>query len=225
MIIKIIFYKLAKQIFSKIKILVLYSKNIKISLFSFIWKVKFEGYNKIYKDCKIEMSEIGLGTYIAEGGNICKTKIKRFCSIGPNLKTVIVYHPTSIYMSTHPAFYSPYKQAGFTFVNRTEYKEYKMIDETYCIEIGNDVWIGSDVIILGGVKIGDGAIIAAGAIVSKDIPPYEIWGGNPIRKIKSRFKEEEKEKLLKKRIWENNFEFIKRNSFNFKNIERMEEIE
>lgn len=224
MIIKNIFYKLAKKIFSKIKILILRSKNVKISFFSFVWKVKFEGYNKIYRNCKIEISEIGLGTYIAEGGDICRTKIKRFCSIGPNLKTIIVYHPTSIYISTHPAFYSPYKQAGFTFVNKTKYEEYKMIDETYCIEIGNDVWIGSDVIILGGVKIGDGAIIAAGATVSKNIPPYEIWGGNPIKKIKDRFTEKEKEELIKRKIWEKDFEFIKRNSFNFSSIERIKEI-
>lgn len=54
------------------------------------------------------------------------------------------------------------------------------------IVIGNDVWIGARVIILPGVHVGDGAVIGAGAVVTKNIPPYEIWGGNPARFLKSR---------------------------------------
>ena len=54
------------------------------------------------------------------------------------------------------------------------------------IVIGNDVWIGSRSLIMKGVHIGDGAIIAAGSVVTKDVPPYEIWGGNPARFLKSR---------------------------------------
>lgn len=53
--------------------------------------------------------------------------------------------------------------------------------------IGDDVWIGTGSIILSGVHVGDGAIIAAGSVVTKDIPPYEIWGGNPAVRIKNRF--------------------------------------
>ena len=54
------------------------------------------------------------------------------------------------------------------------------------IIIGNDVWIGARVIILPGVHVGDGAIIGAGAVVTKEIPEYEIWGGNPAKHIKNR---------------------------------------
>ena len=54
------------------------------------------------------------------------------------------------------------------------------------IHIGEDVWIGTHVVILPGVRIGRGAIIAAGSLVNCDIPEYEIWGGMPVRFIKSR---------------------------------------
>lgn len=57
------------------------------------------------------------------------------------------------------------------------------------IIIGDDVWIGARVIILPGVHVGKGAVIGAGAVVTKDIPEYEIWGGNPARFLKSRISE------------------------------------
>lgn len=57
--------------------------------------------------------------------------------------------------------------------------------------VGNDIWIGQGAIIMGGVRLGDGCIIASGAVVTKDVPPCEIWGGNPARKIKDRFIDEE----------------------------------
>jgi acetyltransferase-like isoleucine patch superfamily enzyme len=57
------------------------------------------------------------------------------------------------------------------------------------IDIGRDIWIGCHVTILPGVTIGDGAVIAAGAVVNKDVPPFEIWGGVPAKKIGQRGEE------------------------------------
>ena len=57
------------------------------------------------------------------------------------------------------------------------------------IVIGNDVWIGSRSLIMKGIHIGSGAIVAAGSVVTKDIPPYEIWGGNPAHFLRSRLPE------------------------------------
>ena len=58
--------------------------------------------------------------------------------------------------------------------------------ESKTIVIGNDVWIGARAIILSGVHVGNGCVIGAGAVVTKDIPDYEIWGGNPAHLLKSR---------------------------------------
>ena len=54
--------------------------------------------------------------------------------------------------------------------------------------IEDDVWIGTGSIIMSGITIGKGSIIAAGSVVTKNIPRCEIWGGNPAKKIKDRFK-------------------------------------
>lgn len=80
------------------------------------------------------------------------------------------------------------------------------------IYVGNDVWIGHGVTILSGVTIGDGAVIGACSVVSKDIPPYAIAIGNPIRVIGYRFDSEVIEKLLKIAWWDRGEKFIKDNA-------------
>lgn len=49
--------------------------------------------------------------------------------------------------------------------------------------IEDNVWIGDKATILPGVTIGKGSVIGANAVVSKDVPPYSIAVGNPIRII------------------------------------------
>jgi|JRYH01.1.fsa_nt_gb acetyltransferase-like isoleucine patch superfamily enzyme len=53
--------------------------------------------------------------------------------------------------------------------------------------IGDDAWVGAGCILMAGVTIGRGSIVAAGAVVTKDIPPFEIHGGVPAKKIRDRF--------------------------------------
>lgn len=77
--------------------------------------------------------------------------------------------------------------------------------------IGNDVWIGAESMIMPGIQIADGAVIAARAVVTKNVGPYEIWGGNPARLIKKRFSEEEILRLLKIKWWDWDLSVLKRN--------------
>ncbi len=58
-------------------------------------------------------------------------------------------------------------------------------------KIEADVWVGFGAIIMAGVTIGRGAIVAAGAVVTHDVPPYEVHGGVPARKIRDRFQSAE----------------------------------
>ena len=53
------------------------------------------------------------------------------------------------------------------------------------ITIGNHVWIGSNATILPGVTIGEWSVVAAGAVVTKDVPPYTVVGGVPVKVLKT----------------------------------------
>ncbi len=54
------------------------------------------------------------------------------------------------------------------------------------VHIEDDVFIGVNTSICSPVTIGKGAIVGAGSVVTKDIPPYQVWAGNPARFIKER---------------------------------------
>ena len=52
--------------------------------------------------------------------------------------------------------------------------------------IGDNVTIGSNATVLGSVTVGDGSMIGAGSVVTKNVPPGEIWAGNPAVFIRDR---------------------------------------
>lgn len=192
-----------------------FGKNVILNI-----KNHFEGCNVIGENSEIATSSIGLGTYVADKSVIKYAIIGKFCSVGSNVQTGLGVHPSRLFVSTHPAFFSTYKQAGFSFVENNLFEEQTFIDSQrkYVVEIGNDVWVGNNVIILDGLKVGDGAIIATGSVVMKDVLPYAIVGGNPAKVIGFRFSEQQIEKMLEIKWWDWDFQKIQSKSSLFSNI-------
>lgn len=166
------------------------------SPFSYSCKCQISGKTKIMGLRCLAYVSIDDYTYIAQNSNISYANIGKYCSIGPNFLCGWGIHPING-ISTSPMFYSTEKQNGFSLCAETKFEERKIIT------IGNDVFIGANVTVLDGVTIGDGAVIGAGAVVSKDIPPYAVAVGCPIRVVKYRFSQENIEALLKVKWWEN----------------------
>lgn len=162
----------------------------------------------IYGNYTLVNVTIGFSSYVSHNAHMSNTTVGKFCSIGPNLVSGWGIHPTNG-ISTHPAFYSSRKKSSFTFCNDDE------VVENQAIVIGNDVFIGANVTLVDGVTIGDGAVIGAGAVVSKDIPPYAIAVGCPIKIIKYRFSDDEISGLLNSKWWdkEHLYANVKRNFF------------
>lgn len=183
------------------------------------------GYNKIGSNTFINNSYVDKGTYIGSDCYLSFVRVGKYCSIANGVKTIVTTHPTKKFVSTHPAFFSTKKQAGFTYVKSGKFDEIVFLDNNKTsIYIGNDVWIGEDVKILGGIKIGDGAIIGAGAIVTKDLEPYGIYAGIPAKKIGSRFSDEDINFLLNFKWWNNSDEWIQRNVDYFDDIKKFREV-
>lgn len=179
----------------------------------------FEGCNRIAYGSEIKKSSFGFASYVGNNAFIYNTSIGKFTCVGPRVKTVIGRHPTN-FISIHPAFYSTQKQAGFTYVDKTLYRENDFVPNTNkSVLIGNDVWIGADVKILEGVTIGDGAIIAAGSIVTKDVEPYSIYAGVPAKLIRKRFNDDIIEKLNRLQWWNQSDEWLQKHAKYFSDVD------
>lgn len=135
---------------------------------------------------------VGRYSYIF-GTSIAEADVGAFCSIAAGTSIGGGGHPTD-WVSSSPVFYKG-KNVLKTNFSQNDYKEFKRT------VIGNDVWIGAKCLVKGGVTIGDGAVIGMGSVVTKDVPPYEIWAGNPAKFIRKRFDDETVEKLLEIKWW------------------------
>lgn len=125
---------------------------------------------------------------------IYNSKISAYCFVGPYciMNNVLIGRYSSIAAGT---------QIG-GMEHSYEWLSTSTFLSDYCSSdkrtiVGNDVWIGANVYIKQGISIGDGAVIGAGSVVTKDVPPYSIYFGNPARFYKNRLTVAQIEKLQK----------------------------
>ena len=112
------------------------------------------------KGGKINITEtyIGPGTVIAACNSI---EIDRYCEIA---EMVVIRDQNHVYGN------GKLQNSGLI---------------TEPIKINTNVWIGSKASVFKGVEIGENSVVAGSGVVIRSIPPNEVWGGIPARKIKS----------------------------------------
>lgn len=164
-------------------------KNIKISVLA---KVNYRGIH-INKNAKLFIGEgtimegqiifeknraivnIGKNTFIGGSSIICAKSIE----IGNDV--LIAWGCTIIDHNSHSIYWEKRKND----VRKWHFKKKDWTNVTKKpVKINDRVWIGFNSIILKGVTIGENSIIGAGSVVTKDIPPYSIFAGNPAKFIR-----------------------------------------
>jgi virginiamycin A acetyltransferase len=142
-----------------------------------------------------------------------KLIIGNFVSIAPGVQFLMGVNHQMNTITSYPLY--------------SRFVEYSKIDANSRgdIKIDDEVWIGTNSLIMSGISIGKGAIIAAGSIVTKDVPPYTIFGGNPAKLIKPRFSEEIIQELMTFNLMDIKIENIKKNiSLFYSEINSLDDI-
>lgn len=167
------------------------------------WR-KDNKHNHTWASNVFQKDVVSVGNYTYGGIKVlsdvqnAKLKIGHFCSIGPEVVFLLGREHHLDTISTYPFkhYFSDQKYEAFSKGN---------------IIVDDDVWIGHGSIILSGVHIGQGAVIGAGSVVTKDVSPYAVVGGNPVKVIKYRFDKEIIDELLKTDYSKMNDDVIKNN--------------
>lgn len=74
------------------------------------------------------------------------------------------------------------------------------------ITIGNDAYICAGGVVLPGVTIGEGAVVGANSVVDRDLKPWTIYHGNPVKKVGERERPtEEHRKIIESMDWTKHF--------------------
>jgi acetyltransferase-like isoleucine patch superfamily enzyme len=173
---------------------------------------------KISKTSRIcarsELTNVTLGRYSYIGNQcfIVNTEIGNYCSIADKCSIGGAEHPIDR-VSSSPVFHEGNN------VMKKNFAEFPAINTSRTI-IENDVWIGMGCYIKSGVKIHNGAVIGMGSVVTHDIPAYEIWAGNPARKIKDRLSGQMAEQLAATEWWNWSDEEIQKYAISFDNVEK-----
>lgn len=139
--------------------------------------VKIHAFVNLY-GCSIgDNTKIGAFVEIQKGASIgknCKISSHTFICEGVTIQNnVFVGHNVTFINDKYPKATSP--------EGNLQTEEDWSVTPTLVEE---RVSIGSSVTILCGVTIGTGATVGAGSVVTKDIPPGEVWAGNPARLVR-----------------------------------------
>lgn len=173
----------------------------------------FGRYNRVCSGAMLSGVSMGDMSYVGERSRLSGVKIGKFSCIGPEVLAGLGMHPSRGYISSHPAFFSPHRRAGRSFVREGRFAEFAPI------EIGHDVWIGVRATLLDGISIGTGAIVGAGAVVVGDIPPYAVAVGMPARVVRKRFTDEQIAMLIESAWWDMELDELERHVASFVSVE------
>ena len=145
----------------------------------------------IHPTAEVQTKDIGEGTTIWQYSVVLKNaKIGKNCNINFNVfieNDVIIGDNVTVKSGvqiwdglriSNNVFIGP----NVTFTNDFAPRSKQYPDRFLETTIEEGASIGANSTIIGGITIGKYALVGVGSVVTKNIPPYTLWYGNPAQK-------------------------------------------
>ena len=141
---------------------------------------------------------------IGQHSEICKKAYLTHCETGNYCYLGMYSYFNHVRMGNYCSI------SGYVTIGAMEHDYKDLSSSTHLVDggysdhittIGHDVWIGAQTVVRQGVTIGDGAVIGANSFVNKDVPPYAIVFGTPIKVYKYRFDEATINNIRESEFW------------------------
>lgn len=131
-------------------------------------------YNPIGGNTKLSI-HIGKDAKLTIGNNCAMSNVAFCCKKEINIKN-------NVYIGGDCRIYDT-DFHSIKLENRIQSNDPDIRTERVVIEDG--AFIGASCIILKGVRIGQNSVIGAGSVIARDVPPNQVWAGNPAKYIKN----------------------------------------
>jgi len=163
--------------YPKINGIILFNNQGRINFNGKVYLNSGSRYNMIGGDAKLSLWTSSKGIInIGDNSGISNSALVSFKSISIG-KNVLIGGGVKIYDTDFHSVHFASRKIGLE-------RQGEVVSKS--VLICDNVFIGAHSIVLKGVTIGENSVIGSGSVVTKDIPPNEIWGGNPavfLRKI------------------------------------------
>ena len=144
----------------------------------------------IHTTAEVQTDNIGEGTYVWQYCVILKkAQIGKNCNINFNVfieNDVVIGNNVTVKSGVQlwdgiriddDVFIGP----NATFVNNPYVRSKQYPEKHIGVTVLKGVSIGANATIMGNIQIGEFAFIGAGSVVTKNVPPYQLWFGNPAK--------------------------------------------
>lgn len=94
----------------------------------------------------------------------------------------IIYNPATVFLESHVTV----SQQAFLCGASHDHNNPSFPLTSGAIHIGAYAWICARATVHAGVSVGEGAVLGLGAVATKDLAPWNVYGGIPARQISVR---------------------------------------
>ncbi|MBT9382355.1 chloramphenicol acetyltransferase [Pseudooceanicola sp. CBS1P-1] len=158
---------------------------------------RFGAYCEVGEGSRISHSALDDYSYCDRYADIANAEIGKFANIAAFTRIGATDHP----LETAACHHFLYRSADY-WDDAQEDAAFFAHRRSRRAVIGHDCWIGHGAMVKPGVRLGHGAVVAAGAVVTKDVAPYVIVAGTPVRVLRRRQPEVIAERLIALGWWD-----------------------